>query len=58
MPAVSQKQRSLMALAEHHPDQVFAKNKGVLGMGKSMLHDFASTSTKNLPKKVAKKKGK
>ncbi len=45
-----------MAIAEHHPDKVQAKNKGVLGMSKSSLHDFASTPEKHLPAKVAKVK--
>lgn len=49
MPAVSDKQRKLMAIAEHHPDQVSAKNRGVLSMDKEQLHDFAST--KGLKKK-------
>lgn len=44
MPAVSDKQRKLMALAEHHPDQVSAKNRGVLSMSQGQLHDFAATS--------------
>lgn len=43
MPAESDKQRKLMALAEHHPEQVSKKNKGVLSMSKSQLHDFAAT---------------
>ncbi len=55
MPATSVKRR-LMAIAEHNPSKVMAKNKGVLGMSKSSLHDFASTSEKHLPAKVAKVK--
>ena len=43
MPAVSSGQRALMALAEHHPEKVSKKNKGVLKMSKKQLHDFAST---------------
>lgn len=38
-----------MGLAEHHPEQVYAKNKGVLKMSHQQLHDFASTKEKNLP---------
>lgn len=49
MPAVSDKQRKLMAIAEHNPGEVQAKNRGVLSMNKSQLHDFAST--KGLKKK-------
>ncbi len=51
MPAESKKQRRLMAIAEHHPEQVKAKNRGVLDMSKSQLHDFAATSEKGLPGK-------
>ena len=51
MPAVSKKQRRLMAIAEHNPKAVYAKNKGVLGMSKKQLGDFASTKEKGLPKK-------
>lgn len=51
MPALSIKQRRLMAIAEHHPESVSKKNRGVLKMGKKSLHDFAATSEKGLPKK-------
>ena len=51
MPAVSKKQRILMAIAEHHPSQVSAKNKAVLKMTKNQLHDFAATPEKSLPRK-------
>ena len=54
MPAKSKAQRKLMAIAEHHPSQVSAKNRGVLQMSKSQLHDFAATSTKNKPQHVKK----
>ena len=53
MPAVSTKQRQLMAIAEHHPSEVSAKNRGVLKMSKSQLHDFAAT--KGLREKMKKK---
>jgi hypothetical protein len=59
MPAVSVKQRRLMAIAEHHPGKLYAKNKDVAKMSKEDLHDFAKTKEKNLPKgydKVYKKK--
>lgn len=41
MPAVSEKQRRLMAMAEHNPSMVSAKNRGVLKMSRKQLHDFA-----------------
>ena len=53
MPAVSEKQREAMAIAEHHPSKLHKKNRGVLKMSHKQLHEFAST--KGLKKK--KKKG-
>lgn len=44
MPAVSKKQRELMAIAEHAPQKLYKKNRGVLKMSKDQLHDFAATS--------------
>jgi hypothetical protein len=38
-----------MAIAEHHPEEVSTKNKGVLKMSHQQLHDFASTKEKSLP---------
>jgi hypothetical protein len=52
MPAVSDAQRRLMAIAEHHPEKLYAKNKGVADMTHKQLHDFASTSEKHLPEHV------
>ena len=49
MPALSVKQRRLMAMAEHHPEEISSKNKGVLKMSKEELHKFASTKEKDLP---------
>ena len=51
MPAKSKKQRQMMAIAEHHPEKLYKKNRGVLKMSKEQLSDFASTKEKNLPKK-------
>jgi hypothetical protein len=52
MPAKSVAQQRLMAIAKHSPSKVYSKNKGVLGMSKESLGDFASTSLKGLPQKV------
>jgi len=52
MPAKSKKQQMAMAIAEHNPSKLMAKNKGMLKMSKSQLHDFASTPRKGLPKKM------
>jgi hypothetical protein len=56
MPAKSKAQREAMAIAEHHPSKLSKKNKGMLKMTKSQLHEFAATKEKGLPRKV--KKGK
>jgi hypothetical protein len=50
-PAVSKKQQRLMAIAEHNPDAVKSKNRGVLRMNRGQLHDFAATKRKGLPNK-------
>lgn len=48
-----------MAIAEHNPKKLFARNRGVLKMNSGQLHDFASTPTHNLPDhKTGKKKKK
>lgn len=56
MPAVSKKQRRLMAAAEHGADFPMAK-KVRKSMTKGQMHDFAKTKEKNLPTKKKKKKG-
>ena len=56
MPATSVKQRQLMAIAEHHPSEVYSKNRGVLKMSHQQLHDFAAT--KGLKAAIKRKKGK
>lgn len=43
-----------MAIAEHEPDKLYDRNKGLLQMSKGQLHDFAATSTKGLPKRKRK----
>jgi hypothetical protein len=41
MPSVSEKQRKAMAIAEHEPDKLYKKNRGMLKMSHEQLHDFA-----------------
>ena len=50
MSAKSKKQRMMMAIAEHHPEMLYKRNKGVLKMTKSQMHDFATTSEESLPR--------
>lgn len=54
IPANSQAQQRLFAIAEHNPSQLYKKNRGLLKLSHSQLHDFASTPRKGLPK-LAKK---
>lgn len=45
-----------MAIAEHAPDKLYARNAGMLKISHEQLHDFAATPEKGLPKsKVALK---
>jgi len=43
MPAKTEKQREMFAIAEHNPEKLHKKNRGLLKMSKSQLHDFAAT---------------
>jgi len=40
-----------MGIAEHHPEELYDRNKGILEMSKDQLHDFATTREKGLPYK-------
>lgn len=54
MPSVSKAQRKAMAIAEHHPEELYPRNRGLLKMSKGQLHDFAATKEKNLPARKTK----
>lgn len=56
MPATSQAQQRLMAIAEHNPKAVFKRNRGVLSMSHEQLHDFAASARAGLPRKARAKK--
>jgi hypothetical protein len=58
MPAISKAQREAMSIAEHHPEKLKGKNKGLAKMSKKQLHEFASTKEKGLPRHVKGKKKK
>jgi len=58
MPAKSRAQQIAMAIAEHEPDKLYGRNKGMLKMSKGQLHDFASGSMKGKPKKMHPDDGK
>jgi hypothetical protein len=54
MPAKSKAQRRLFAIAEHHPEELYARNKGLAKLPDKTLHEFAATKEKKLPKRVKK----
>ncbi len=51
MPARSVTQREAMAIAEHHPEKLYKRNRGMLSMSHRQLHDFAKTKESGLPKR-------
>lgn len=56
MPALSIAQRRVMAIAEYHPKELYARNKGLRKMSQSKLHDYAITKERGLPQKKKKRK--
>ena len=56
MPAVSKVQRRAAAIAKHHPDQLYARNKGLASMSLYALSKMASTSERGVPKRVTRRK--
>jgi hypothetical protein len=49
MPAPSKAMQQASAIAEHEPEKLYSRNKGLLKMKKKSLHDFAATKRKGLP---------
>lgn len=47
--ATSKAQRRLFAIAEHHPDHLYARNSALADLATSTLHEFAATPEKGLP---------
>lgn len=39
----------MMRIAEHHPEELYERNKGAADMTHKQLHEFASTPNKGLP---------
>ncbi len=58
MPATSKIQRQAMAIAEHHPEKLYRRNRSLLGMTGEQLHDYAAIPEKGLPKRAKKRKKK
>ncbi len=51
MPAHSEAQRRLFAIAEHHPEKLMPKNRRILGdMSKQQIHEFASEKVERAKK--------
>ena len=42
----SKKQQIAARIAEHEPEKLFKRNKGLLGMTKAQKHDFATGKIK------------
>lgn len=58
MPAKSEKQRRLMAMAEHHPEKLHKRNRGVLKMSEEQLSEFASNKVQARAASMLKHRGK
>lgn len=56
MPAVSKKQRRAMAIALHHPEKSYGRNKGLADMTARQLEEFSRTKEKGLPRKKKKRR--
>jgi len=54
VPAKSKAQQTVMAIAKHNPAELYKKNRGLLRMTHSQLHDFAATKRTGLPEKKKK----
>lgn len=52
MPATSEAQRRLFAIAEHHPGMLHKANRGLARLSHKVLHEFAAT--KGLKRKKSK----
>jgi hypothetical protein len=55
MPSLSQAEQIATAIALHHPEKLYPRNRGLLKMKSSQLREFASTPRKGLPKRASKR---
>ena len=46
IPANSQAQQRLFAIAEHHPEELHSENSDLAKLSHKTLHDFAATKSK------------
>jgi hypothetical protein len=49
MPAPSKAMRQAAAIALHHPEKLYKRNRSLREMTDEQLHDYASTPEKGLP---------
>jgi len=56
MPAKSQAQQQVMAIALHSPSKLYKKNIGLRKMSKEDLRDFAKTKRQGLKERLAERK--
>lgn len=54
MPAKSKVQQIAMAIAEHEPEKLYARNRGLLKMSKGQLGEYASTPRAGIPRHVGR----
>ena len=54
MPSVSKAQQTAMQIAEHAPGKLYKRNRGLLKMSHSQLHDFSVGSEKGKPERKGK----
>lgn len=54
MPSHSRAQQQAMAIAEHHPSKLYARNKALASLPHATLHEFAAT--KGLKRRHVKKR--
>lgn len=54
MPSVSKAQQTAMQIAEHAPGKLYPRNRGLLKMSHSQLHDFSVGSEKGKPERKGK----
>jgi hypothetical protein len=47
--------RRAAAIAEHHPEELYGRNRALLSMSREQLHEFASTPEKGLPERTKPK---
>lgn len=56
MPAPSKASRRAWAIAEHEPNKLYARNRGMLKATHKQMHDFASTKEKGLVQRKKEKR--